>query len=237
MRSKLPSNVSEIELNWLSLFDSFGHPPVRGRIAAPFLSVPPADYDPIAVPSILYVGKATAGSWCRRSFLRSPTVKERHQCTADFLEGWVKTGRYNSAFWRFARALSERLAVATHSTIQPLQNLVWTNICKIGVLRGNPTGKILRAQSELAVASLRSEIKMYRPRLVVFVTGDYAEQLVDGVVGDCEQKTWHKERGHELFWWRKPIGNIPAVLWAYHPERKSLSTLETWLQQALRLVM
>ncbi|MGC1372632.1 MAG: hypothetical protein WA824_10890 [Candidatus Sulfotelmatobacter sp.] len=147
----------------------------------------------------------------------------------------MKTGKYSSAFWSFARALSERLAVTTHSTIQPLQNLVWTNICKIGVLRGNPAGEILRAQSELAAASLRSEIKTYRPRLVVFVTGDYAAQLVDAVVGDSEQKTWHEERGHELFWWRKPIGNMPAVLWAYHPERKPLSTLETWLQQASRL--
>jgi hypothetical protein len=237
MRSKLSSNVSEIELNWLSLFDSFfGQPPVRGRIAAPFLSVPPADYDPIAVPSILYVGKATAGNWWRRSFLRSPTVKERHQCTADFLEDWVKTGKYSTAFWRFALALSKRLAVATHSTIQPLQNLVWTNICKIGVLRGNPTGKILRMQSEQAVAGLRTEIKMYRPRLVVFVTGDYAAQLVDAVVGDCEQKTWHKERGADLFWWREATGNMPAILWACHPERKPVSILEGWLEQATRLV-
>jgi hypothetical protein len=237
MRSKLSNSMSEIELNWLSLFHSIGHPRARGRIAAPFLSVPPADYDPIAVPSILYVGKATAGNWSRRSFLRSPTVKERHQCTVDFLERWVRTGKYNSAFWSFARALSERLAFATHSTIQPLQNLVWTNICKIGVLRGNPTGEILRAQSELAVASLRSEIRMYRPRIVVFVTGDYSETLVDAVVGDCEQKKWHKERGGELFWWRKPVGNFPAVLWAYHPERKPRSTRETWIQQALRLVV
>jgi hypothetical protein len=114
---------------------------------------------------------------------------------------------------------------------------VWTNICKIGVLRGNPTGEILRAQSELAVASLRSEIEMYRPRLVVFVTGDFGEQLVGAVVADCEQKTWQKERGHELFWWRKPIGNMPAILWAYHPGRKPLSTVETWIQQALRLAM
>lgn len=231
------SNASEIELTWLSLFDSLNHSPMRGGIAAPFLSVPPADYDPIAVPSILYVGKATAGSWDEESFLRSPTVEERHRCTADFLEGWVKTGKYNSAFWSFGRALSERLAVASHSTIQPLQNLVWTNICKIGVLRRNPTGNILRAQSELAVTSLRSEIKTYRPRLVVFVTGDYAEQLVDAVVGDREQRTWQKERRHDLFWWRKPIANMPALLWAYHPERKPLSTLETWIQQALRLAM
>jgi hypothetical protein len=208
---------------------------MRGRIAAPFLSVRPAGYDPMAVPSILYVGKATAGNWWRRSFLSSPTVRERHQCTAKFLEEWVRNGRYNSAFWSFAHALSERVAVATHSTIQPLQNLVWTNICKIGVLRGNPAGRILRAQSELAVASLRSEIKTYRPKLVVFMTGDFGEQLVDAVVGDCEQKTWHKERGHDLFWWRKPIGSMPAVLWAHHPRQKPLSTLRTWLQQASRL--
>ena len=70
MRSKLASSESEIEKKWLSLFDrTFAHPSVRNRIAAPFLSVPPADYDPLAVPSILYVGKATAGSWCLTRFL------------------------------------------------------------------------------------------------------------------------------------------------------------------------
>lgn len=237
MRSKLSSNVSEIELNWLSLFDTFfGHPPVRGRIAAPFLSVPPADYDPIAVPSILYVGKATAGSWYITRFLRSRTVNDRRQCTADFLERYVKTGGYSSAFWRFAHTLSERLATTGHCRIQPLQNLVWTNICKIGVRQGNPTGYVVRAQSELAVESLRFEIKIYRPRLVVFVTGDYAAEIVDAVVRDSDRQTWHKERGGDLFWWREPMGNVPAVLWAYHPERKPISVLDAWLEQAMRLV-
>lgn len=54
-----------IETEWLRLFNDLLACPhiVRDRIAAPFLSVPPANYDPVAVPSILYVGKATAGPW------------------------------------------------------------------------------------------------------------------------------------------------------------------------------
>jgi hypothetical protein len=237
MRCTLSSDLGLIELDCLKLFDSLNHPPMRGRIAAPFLSVAPADYDPIAVPSVLCVGKATAGEWGRRRFLHSPTVEERRQCTTDFLNDLVKTGEYTSSFWRFARSLSERLAVATGCPIQPLQNLVWSNICKIGVLHGNPTGKILRAQSELAVASLRLEIEVYRPKLVVFVTGDFGEQLIDAVVGDRQQDTWQKERGNELFWWRKRVGNMPALLWTYHPERKPRSTVETWIQQALQLAI
>ncbi len=56
----LSSTELEIEKNWLSLFDRISaQPSSRKRMAAPFLSVPPADYDPIRVPSILYVGKAT----------------------------------------------------------------------------------------------------------------------------------------------------------------------------------
>jgi hypothetical protein len=234
---KSSSSESEVERSWLSLFDRiFANAPARRRLAAPFLSVPPAGYDPTRVPSILYVGKATAGNWWLSTYLGSRTVKERRQCTTDFLEKYVKTGEYSSAFWRFAQVLSERVAATTKSNIEPLQNFVWTNTSKIGVRRGNPTGYVFRAQSELAVESLRFEIKKYRPRLVVFVTGDYAAEVVDAVVRDGGHKTWHEERGRDMFWWREPIGHMPAILWAYHPERKPLGVLDAWLEQAARLV-
>jgi hypothetical protein len=234
---KLSRSEYEMEENWLSLYDRvLAHAPARRCLAGPFLSVPPASYDPARTPSVLYVGKATAGKWCLSRYMRLRTLKDRRQCTADFLENYVKTGRYSSAFWRFAQRLSEGVAAATKSNIEPLQNLVWTNICKIGVKQGNPSGYVFRAQRELAVESLRFEIKRYRPRLVVFVTGDYGAEIVDAVVCDVGRSTWHKERGRDLFWWHEPIGKMPAILWAYHPARKPVSVLEVWLEQVSRLV-
>jgi len=234
---KSSSSESGVERSWLHLFDRiFANAAARRRLAAPFLSVPPAGYDPARVPSILYSGKATAGNWWLSTYLGSRTVKERRQCTADFLEKYVKTGEYSSAFWRFARGLSECVAATTKSNVEPFQNLVWTNICKIGVKQGNPNGYVFRAQRELAIESLRLEIERYRPRLVVFVTGDYGAEIVDAVVRDVGRRTWHEERGRDLFWWREPIGKMPAILWAYHPARKPVSVLEVWLEQVSRLI-
>jgi hypothetical protein len=78
----------------LQLFHEL-HDRYPDRIAGPFLSVPPADYDPVAVPSILYVGKATGGPWGLSDFLSSPTVTERHEFHPErkrqnLLEIWLK---------------------------------------------------------------------------------------------------------------------------------------------------
>jgi len=204
------------------------------RIAGPFFSVAPANYDPMAVPSILYVGKATAGPWGLSDFLSSPTVTERHEFTTDFLEE-INTGEYSSAFWRFAHDLSDQIALTSGRPIHGLQNLVWTNLCKIGVVRNNPSGEILQAQGDLATEFLRLEIQTYRPKLIVLVTGDYADHLVTATFG--EQIPWHKECGPQGFWWREAANELPAILWTYHPQNKRQKLLETWLKQASQLLV
>jgi len=230
--SKITTTMLDTENKWLELFHEL-HDRYPNRVAGPFLSVPPANYDPVTVPSILYVGKATAGSWGLSDFLCSPTLTERHKFTADFLEGEVNTGEYSSAFWRFAHDLSKQVALS-HRPIHGLQNLVWTNLCKIGVVRGNPGREILEAQSNLAIKCLRLEIQMYRPKLIVLVTGDYAGHLVTSALG--EQMPWHEETGPDGFWWREATDELPAILWTYHPERKAKNLLENWLQHASRLM-
>jgi hypothetical protein len=168
-------------------------------------------------------------------FLSSPTVTERHEFTADFLEEEINTGEYSSAFWRFAHDLSKQVALTSHRPIRGLQNLVWTNLCKIGVVRNNPSGEILQAQGDLATECQRLEIQTYRPKLIVLVTGDYADHLVTAAFG--EQIPWHKEDGPQGFWWREAIEDLPAILWTYRPERKRQNLLEIWLKEASRLVV
>lgn len=206
MRSDGVTAMLDVEKRVVLLFQTL-YSRYPDRTAAPFLSAPPADYDPGAVTSILYVGKATETPWGLESFLRSPTATERRNFTAEFLKRYANTGEYTSAFWRFAHDLSVRLALATHHEISKLQNLVWTNLFKIGVVRGTPNAAIRNAQIELSTEYLRLEIKVYRPKLIVLVTGDYAGGVVTAVFGE---QGWEKERQRDGYWWRSASGSLMA---------------------------
>lgn len=217
-----------IELEWIELFKHLRtDPEISEFVSAPFISVPPSGYGPIAVPSVLYVGKAVNGNGdCtdRDSFLRRPTLEHRRTSTTKFLEQ-VKTGKYKSPFWRFAFRLSDK----------DLQKLIWTNVCKLSDLRDNrvPSGKLLEAQRDLAVKTLREEIETYRPRLVVFVTGCFAEALVREVVYDLQDISWEKENVD--LWWRRRTNSLPSMLWTRHPQGARRDFLDQCLNAVRKL--
>jgi hypothetical protein len=228
--------LASIEREWLKLFHELRGPlgPDRGQIAPLFLSVRPLGYDPLAKPSVLYIGKATNGQWNWKCDPRSLTVEKTREYTRSFILKEAET--YNSTFWRFAGELSKRVAAANGQSNQ-LQNLVWTNLCKIGVVRGTPRERIVLAQRDLAVRTLRLEIEAYRPKLIVFVTGDFGDGIIAELVRDPEWKSWHHNgRKRQLGWWRKPIGQMPAILWADHPQGKPLAVREAWLNQVEQLL-
>ena len=184
------------------------------HVTAPFVSVTPSGYDPSVNPCILYVGKAEGGYGAedRDKFLQCPTIDQLRKATIKFLEK-VNAGKCNtqfSQFWHLAKLLSNN----------KLQNLVWTNICKLSVIgkNGNPTGTLFEVQKDLAIRTLKAEIETYRPRLVIFVTSDYAESLIRKLVGDCKDISWTKE--NDKLWWRKRTKDFPGMLWTLHPERK-----------------
>jgi len=158
-------SMEAIWLRWLQLFDATGAQIDHERLAAPFFSCGPPDK-----ATVLYVGKATGGSWHRDKFQR--TVKERLECTSKWIEA-VRNGEYRSAYWHLFLELEARAALNDRDSAA-----VWTNICKIGVLQGNPRAHYLAFQRKLAIETLRLEIETYRPRLVFFVTGDYADDVV-----------------------------------------------------------
>ena len=106
--------------------------------------------------------------------------------------------------------------------IKPLENLVWTNICKIRCLRRNPSGEIFRAQRSLALETLRLEIDLYRPSLIYFASGCFASEIVDeavGTTGDTPSSEERKEK--HLIWWRESTGAMPGIVWSRHPQGKS----------------
>ncbi len=183
--------LKRVQSKWLELYrELHADQRLRSRLAAPFLSVPPSGYDAAGRSSILLVGRATEGRWCGT---RNPsvTVAARRKATDLFL----KEPR-PSSFWHFAGELSRRVAcIRGDWACGDRQNCVWTNVCKLGEIDKNPSGKVFRLQHKLAIETLRVEIETYRPDLVVFVNGD-------GPTSGCARRSAGKNgtvaRGRDL---------------------------------------
>ena len=218
LENRLTSNRHQ----WLELFCNPRNPRInRQKLAAPFLSCSLSKNVPI-----LYVGKATGGDWHMHKFRGS--VAERLKCTRDWVAA-IKRNEYTSAFWRFAVELSQRAS----NDSEALSNITWTNLCKIGVKDGNPVGEYLTFQHELAVETLGLEIKLYRPKLVVFVTGDYAADVVLRALGDMRDTSWRKKSD---MWWREARDSYPAMIWTAHPQGSTREAIKIWLRYASELM-
>jgi hypothetical protein len=227
--------LDEVQGAWLRLFHEVPAKDLRidaNELAGPFVSVRPLNYDPL-VPLVMYVGQATYGEWYRSHFLAGGNLEERRKCTEGFLK--EEAGRGHTEFWRFGNKLSELIAEKCARQVQTLQNLVWTNLSKIGALEGNPKHPLRKAQRDLAIETLCLELDFYRPALVVFVTGDYEGDVIDALVDRWTCPRWHKERANDGIWWCEAGDSTPAILWTYHPGRKRDALREGWLQQALEL--
>jgi hypothetical protein len=235
--------LEKLESDWIELFLGLQSTPKvePESIQAPFVSVAPNGYDPHKIPSILCIGKATA-AWYRSKLLKvkAPTGNTLRSFTSEFLKNDLAIReRYRSPFWRFVFKLSAQFAEATNrQDIAPLQNIVWTNICKIAVNDENPEGKYLEAQRELAIKTLREEIIRYRPTLIFLMTGSYVEDLIGHVVGDSTDRSWNQAKHEKHIWrWREPISEFPSVIWTGHPQGKLATTREVWIQKACELAI
>lgn len=200
------------------------------RFAFPFFSVKPVGYNPENFHSVLYVGRATAGGWEQRWATKAGRRRE----TEDFMANTVVPGRGGSAFWRFAKTLTE--IAASTGGVQPLpyQNFIWSNLAKIGTLSGNPDGKYFEVQRDLALRTLQAEISVYRAALIVFVTGGYQRNLVyETTLSETE---WRKDDEESGYWWHPATQRLPALLWTDHPQGKPLGKLTVWADKARKLL-
>jgi hypothetical protein len=223
------TKLEELDLEWIKLFNGLQtDSKIHGPVTAPFVSVKPFGYDPSVNPCILYVGKAEGGYGTedRDKFLQCPTIDQLSNATTDFLEK-VKAGKCHTPFWNFARRLSN----------SNLQNLVWTNVCKLSVIgnNGNPTGRLFEVQKDLAIKTLKAEIETYRPHLVIFITGRFAESLIRKVVGDDHDTSWTKK--NEDLWWRKKTEELPAMMWTRHPQGARRVLLDQIAQVAKNILI
>jgi hypothetical protein len=222
--------LKELWEAWMEKFRGMDRDPkFAGNLNGPHITFKPDGYD-LERKTVLYVGKAL-GKRTRKGDL--PSVETLQNEFRRFLED-VVSGEQGSVFWNFALKLSERLATQEGPR---LQNLVWSNICKIGVCKGNPGKEIFEEQKCLAIETLRAEIEYYKPSLVMWVTGDYRCEVVGQVVDDLNEKHWDKTLNAK--WWfyqRKPMNSLPAMLWTYHPQGKKREMTAAWIDHACNLL-
>lgn len=203
-------------------------------LTRPILTVAPEGYAPQRIPSVLYVGKAAGRNEADTEDLNAGQLRQK---TKDFLRRWASEGYVGPSFCGFGLRLSEALKPrhACHN-VATLQNLVWTNVCKIGVVEGNPRDKVYESQRELAIETLRAEITYYQPRLVFWATNNDYCDAVRATVGDESDASWAKDLADQGVYTRLPLESAPAMIWTPHPARKPKTALDLWIRQACDLM-
>lgn len=229
--------LRKTDLQWMKKFEEMSHSPIFGkRITGPHLTLAPANYDPERLSSILYVGKALGGT---RASPPGRTIGEVRCSIVGTLTD-VKNGNCRSDFWDFALKLSEELARLGGHQGTHLDNLVWSNIFKIGEVGRkrpkNPGLAIQACQEQLAIDSLKAEIKAYRPKVVVWVHGGFGLNVFKAVVNDID-KSWHRERKDIGLYWREGHGFLPSMVWTDHPQGKGRQIWRIWIKKACQLAL
>jgi hypothetical protein len=224
--------LKEIWIAWFNLHAEL-QKAIPKLVAAPFLS---AASQARCNNRILLVGKATAGNWFqaeyRRALRRSPdeAVWERLERN----RGFVRQKGNSKSFWN----LFCRLAALNPD--HGLDSVVWSNVAKIGRLKGNPSGRLLLAQEGLAVHTLRAEMREYKPALAMFVVG--SDRVLSRVIEQAVEispNEWSRseevDRASKItdVWWK---AGRPALLWTRHPQGASRGEVEYWAARVQELI-
>lgn len=168
---------------------------------------------------LLVIGQAT------RSFSPTePEMKTFETTTArcvEVAEGYIGRQLTGSSFWNWIRNLL--ITVYTSLDLEPtterlLGSLGWSNLAKIGDVKGNPPVWTTTGQAELACEALNAEIAKMAPTFIVACIGPWGrkqgEPIFNRVFG--EDESWQPRKvGHTT------IGGVPTVL-TDHPTTLSV---------------
>ena len=214
-----------LEEEWTSLFRDLrtkNYPHIRpGELAAPFLSIPYAGYEPDGQDTMMLVGKATfnKNTSSMKDVEDSYTIDRIKERTRRALDGVGEPGEY-SAFTSFMLFLSNAAAREFKKEAPRFRNLIWTNLAKIGQIGQNPSGALLRVQDQLAVDTLVAEIETYRPKLVIFATGYYCYGRINRVIEKLTALSPDINFASTGEWHYCKDRHPPAILWTGHPQGK-----------------
>lgn len=149
---------------------------------------------------ILYVGKATSGSF-----------------DGDEIER--RTFNRKGAFWIFARDIAQ----AVDCDKKHIPCVAWSNISKVSRAQEKADPSLIAGLEDEASATLKSEIATTKPHIVVFVTSQFGEKVVQQVSDEHSTSEWNKSEDESNdpreadIWWKRRHDGI-AVLWMRHPQ-------------------
>jgi hypothetical protein len=148
---------------------------------------------------LMIVGRAVNGWWIKINKYNDQDKDSALKCIKEgfsndglewILERWGNVNKdeeyntfYNtktSPFWRMAMRLSHELI---ENNDLALNKIVWTNLYKVAKEeRGNPSEQLMDVQFEKCREILNSEIKLFSPKIIIFLTGlNWAEDFLQGI--------------------------------------------------------
>lgn len=183
---------------------------------------------------IIVVGKATKDGWDPQSYEGEPNRPESLiRNRLELNRRIVLEDNNGGSFWKFFNKMGDLNSGR--------ENVIWSNVAKIGCPNKNPSGDVLKEQSQLAKQTLRTEFEQYRPALVVFTTHMFGNNLIHEALGTRDECWSHSNESDpdDNVWWIEELPAFPGVgfLWTRHPERKSRGTIAFWEAKAKELLV
>lgn len=185
---------------------------------------------------ILYVGKATRGKAGEAA-----NFEKQQEWAGEVVKGLIRgnsavgdeDGFRLSPFWSHLVHLFYAInGQPTYSVedeqcrAHALTRVGWTNLAKVGVIRGNPEGGVFEAQRALCQVCLKEEIEQFSPAIVVIVSGNYHGDFVEEVF--LNEHGWDKTGSSIGIWAISIREGQTRVYWSDHPQGKSASMLRAW---------
>lgn len=223
--------LTTLWLEWIGLHRML-EKALKAEITAPFFSSAASDHPDDCV---LLVGKATARDYWGDDYRKSLRKSEKEAMRDRLMRNReIVSSGYSGSFWRLFNQVAE---------LRPdmgRDGVIWSNVAKIGTKTGNPTGLLLSAQGDLARRTLVEEVREYKPLLVIFVNGNYAEQIVLDAFGWFKKDDRWKDCDAEgNVSWCSGSQEFPKVqfLWVRHPQGKTAEHISFCCQKAWELIM
>jgi hypothetical protein len=123
--------------------------------------VPVADDE----PQLLFIGQATRGEMGDGSY----------KAASEKSYAILQRGYANPpcGFWQAVVAITNKCARITSEDTKLLR-IGWSNLCKIGDCKHNPSRKSICAQADMCVQALREELPTAKPVVTILLSGDLA---------------------------------------------------------------
>ena len=130
-------------------------------------------------------------------------------------------------FWQFSYDVLCGVLERCKGASSNLHDLIgWSNLVKIGDIKGNPTQESLEKQAGLCIEQLRVEIAALRPDAIVLPTSNCAEDEILYPLFHRDGWNWNSADYDRVAFKRDPETGTPVV-WTNHPQSMGPSGYRT----------